>query len=57
MTMYEYILHSQIPAAQHDLVLNILAGVTAMQPAPFYERNIIYQQLRSEEGQTQQRLR
>ncbi|KAF2479894.1 hypothetical protein BDY17DRAFT_348515 [Neohortaea acidophila] len=57
VTMYEYILHSQIPAAQHDLVLNILAGVTAMQPAPFYERNIIYQQLRSEEGQTQQRLR
>lgn len=55
--MYEYILHSQIPAAQHDLVLNILAGVTAMQPTPFYERNIIYQQLRSEEGQAQQRLR
>lgn len=45
--MHEFILYSQISAARHDQVLQILAGVTAAQPIDFSEQHVIYQQTKS----------
>ncbi|KAK1817614.1 hypothetical protein LTR12_008027 [Friedmanniomyces endolithicus] len=44
--MHEFTLYSQIPAARHGQVLQILAGVTASQPTPTLEQTLIYQQAR-----------
>ena len=58
--MQEFILYSQVLAARHGQVLNILAGVTASQPAKLSEQTVIYQQLKTAEtagvkkGQTKQ---
>lgn len=44
--MYEFKLYSQVEAARHDQVCQILAGVTAMQPVTIREQTLIYQQLK-----------
>ena len=40
--MHELLLFGQIPASRHDQVLNILAGVAAMQPVPVLEKHLIF---------------
>lgn len=47
--MYELILHAQISSTRHEQVLQILAGVTAMQPVDFSEQVLIFQKLKSAE--------
>lgn len=44
--MYELILHAQVAAARQNQVLQILAGITAMQPVDIREQCLIYQQLK-----------
>lgn len=48
--MYEIILHSQVVASRQNQVLQILAGVTSMQPVRILEQNLVYQQLKSAEA-------
>lgn len=66
--MYELILHSQIAASRQNQVLQILAGITAMQPVDIREQSLVYQQLKptqtnnakkgaASQAGTQQRLR
>lgn len=45
--MYELILHSQVAAPRQNQVLQILAGITAMQPVQITEQVLIYQQLKA----------
>lgn len=45
--MHELSLYGQVPLARHEQVLNILAGLSAMQPQVVYERHILFQPLRS----------
>ena len=45
--MHEFLLYSQIPAARHEQVLQILAGITAAQPIKFSEQHVVYQQIKS----------
>ena len=40
--MHELLLFGQIPASRHDQVLNILAGVAAMQPVPVLEKHLVF---------------
>ena len=40
--MHELLLFGQVPFAQHDQVLKILAGIAAMQPRIVTERHLIY---------------
>jgi mediator of RNA polymerase II transcription subunit 18 len=47
--MYELLLYGQVPAARHDQVLKILAGVAAMQPRRVLERHIVYRPTREPE--------
>jgi len=44
--MHELSLFGQVAHSRHEQVLNILAGLAAMQPQPMYERRLIYQPLR-----------
>ena len=48
-TMHELNLYGQVTFARYEQVLNILAGVAAMQPQRIYERHIIYKPLREPE--------
>ncbi len=54
--MHEFSLYSQIPAARHGQVLQILAGVTASQPTPTLEQTLIYQQARLTETGTSKKV-
>ena len=45
--MHEFLLYSQVPAARHVQVLQILAGITAAQPIKFSEQHVVYQQLKA----------
>jgi hypothetical protein len=47
--MHELLLYGQVPAARHDQVLKILAGLAAMQPLRVLERCIIYKPQREPE--------
>ncbi|EUC31392.1 hypothetical protein COCVIDRAFT_31075 [Bipolaris victoriae FI3] len=47
--MHELNLYGQVTFARYEQVLNILAGVAAMQPQRIYERHIIYKPLREPE--------
>jgi mediator of RNA polymerase II transcription subunit 18 len=47
--MHELLLYGQVPAARHDQVLKILAGVAAMQPRRVLERRIVYRPEREPE--------
>lgn len=40
--MHELLLFGQVPASRHDQVLNILAGVAAMQPVPVLEHHLVF---------------
>lgn len=40
--MHELLLFGQISSSRHDQVLNILAGVAAMQPVPILEKHLIF---------------
>jgi mediator of RNA polymerase II transcription subunit 18, fungi type len=40
--MHELSLYGQVPVARHDQLLNILAGIAAMQPRRVLERHLIY---------------
>lgn len=40
--MHELLLFGQIPSSRHDQVLNILAGVAAMQPQPVLEKHLVF---------------
>lgn len=42
----EFVLFSPVAVQRHDQILNILAGVTAMQPRPICEQHLVYAQLR-----------
>lgn len=43
--MHEYMLYGQIPAQRHDQVLNILAGVAAVQPVSYEEQHLLFEPL------------
>jgi mediator of RNA polymerase II transcription subunit 18 len=40
--MYELLLYGQVPASRHTQLLNILAGLSAMQPQRVYERRVLF---------------
>ena len=40
--MHELLLFGQVPSARHDQILNILAGVAAMQPVPVFEKHLVF---------------
>ena len=40
--MHEQLLYGQVPAARHEQLLSILAGITAMQPQRVIERRALY---------------
>ena len=40
--MHELLLFGQVPALRHTQVLNILAGIAAMQPQPILEKHLIF---------------
>ncbi|KAI9708021.1 MAG: Mediator of RNA polymerase II transcription subunit 18 [Bogoriella megaspora] len=40
--MQELLLYGQVPASRHSQVLNILAGIAAMQPRRVVERHLLY---------------
>lgn len=40
--MHELLLFGQVPSSRHDQVLNILAGVAAMQPVPVLEKHLVF---------------
>jgi mediator of RNA polymerase II transcription subunit 18 len=45
--MHELLLYGQVPASRHEQLLNILAGITAMQPQRVVERHALYKPTRS----------
>ena len=44
--MHQLLLFAPVPTTRHTLVLNILAGIAAMQPRPFHKKHTIYKPLR-----------
>jgi mediator of RNA polymerase II transcription subunit 18 len=44
--MHELLLFGQIPAARHEQLLNILAGLSAMQPQRVLERHVLFKPAR-----------
>jgi len=40
--MHELLLFGQVPASRHNQVLNVLAGIAAMQPQPILEKHLVY---------------
>ena len=40
--MHELLLFGQVPASRHNQVLNILAGISAMQPQPILEKHLVF---------------
>jgi mediator of RNA polymerase II transcription subunit 18 len=44
--MHELLLFGQIPAARHEQMLNILAGLSAMQPQRVLERHVLFKPTR-----------
>ena len=45
--MHELLLFAHVSLLERDQKLQILAGLTAMQPVKVYERHLIYQQIKS----------
>ena len=45
--MHELLLYGQVPATRHEQLLNILAGITAMQPQRVVERHALYKPTRT----------
>ena len=46
--MHELLLISQIPPARHLQLLNILAGISAMQPVPVLEKHLVFKPNKNE---------
>jgi mediator of RNA polymerase II transcription subunit 18 len=44
--MHEVLLYGQLPAARHDQLLNVLAGLSAMQPKRVIERHVLFKPTR-----------
>lgn len=40
--MHELLLFGQIPSSRHNQLLNILAGLAAMQPQPLIEKHLVF---------------
>ena len=40
--MHELLLLAQVPSSRHTQLLNILAGVSAMQPVPVLEKHLVF---------------
>ncbi|KAL6714845.1 Mediator of RNA polymerase II transcription subunit 18 [Lecanora helva] len=40
--MHELLLYGQVPASRHTQVLNVLAGISAMQPQPILEKHLVF---------------
>lgn len=40
--MHELLLFGQVPASRHTQVLNVLAGIAAMQPQPVLEKHLVF---------------
>ena len=40
--MHELLLHASIPRSRHTQLLNIFAGISAMQPAPVLEKHLVF---------------
>lgn len=53
--MHELLLYGQVPAARHEQLLNILAGVTVMQPRRIVERHALYRPIKSPSANVIQR--
>ncbi|GAB7344833.1 hypothetical protein MBLNU457_3286t1 [Dothideomycetes sp. NU457] len=51
--MHEISLFGQISLGRHEQVLNILAGLAAMQPRPFYEKHTLYMPQKTTQADTQ----
>jgi len=47
--MHELLLYGQVPVTRHEQALKILAGVAAMQPRTFLQRQLIYKPSRPRE--------
>jgi mediator of RNA polymerase II transcription subunit 18, fungi type len=45
LTMQDLLLYSQVPATRYGQLLQILAGVTASQPASIFEQHLVFEQL------------
>jgi mediator of RNA polymerase II transcription subunit 18 len=41
--MHELLLFGQLPSSRHELLMNVLAGLTAMQPHRVTERHVLFQ--------------
>ncbi|KAL8868530.1 MAG: hypothetical protein Q9174_004931 [Haloplaca sp. 1 TL-2023] len=44
--MHELLLHAYLPASRHTQILNVLAGIAAMQPQVYHERHAVYKPMR-----------
>jgi mediator of RNA polymerase II transcription subunit 18 len=44
--MHELLLFGQVPAIRHAQLLNVLAGLSAMQPKPVIERHVLFKPTR-----------
>lgn len=53
--MHELLLYGQVPAARHEQLLSILAGLAAMQPRRIVERRAIYRPTKSPSANVIQR--
>lgn len=54
--MHELLLFGQVPASRHNQVLNILAGIAAMQPQPILENHLIFKPNRKPGSGTQKQV-
>ena len=46
--MHELLLFAQVPSSRYIQVLNILAGVSAMQPVPLLEKHLVFKPNRNQ---------
>lgn len=54
--MHELLLFGQVPAARHNQVLNVLAGIAAMQPQPILEKHLVFKPNRKPGSGTQKQV-
>lgn len=54
--MHELLLFGQVPASRYDQVLNILAGIAAMQPQPILEKHLVFKPNRKPGSGTQKQV-
>lgn len=54
--MHELLLFGQVSAARHNQVLNVLAGIAAMQPQPILEKHLVFKPNRKPGSGTQKQV-